>query len=82
MELTIRVKLEEPVLARQAAEIASRMSVFSSRVLLKRRDISVNAKSLMGLMSLGISGGQTVTIITSGTDEAEAACALSALLGA
>ena len=81
MELTIRVNLSEPVMSRQAADISSRMSEYKSRVLLRRRDTTVNAKSLMGLMSLGLSSGQAVTIIASGEDEAEAANALSVLLG-
>ena len=82
MELTIRINVPEPVMSRQAADISSRMSEFSSRVLLRRRDSTVNAKSLMGLMSLGLSGGQAVTIVAKGDDEAEAACELARLLGA
>ncbi len=82
MELTIRINVPEPIMSRQAAEISSRMSEFSSRVLLRRRDSTVNAKSLMGLMSLGLSGGQAVTIVAKGEDEAEAACELARLLGA
>ena len=82
MELTIRVNVEEPVMSRQAADIASRMSEFSARVLLRRHDTTVNAKSLMGLMSLGLSGGQAVTIVATGNDEGEAACELARLLGA
>lgn len=82
MELTIRVNVPQPIMSRQAAEISSRMSEFSSRVLLRRRDTTVNAKSLMGIMSLGLSGGQAVTIVATGADEAVAASTLAALLGA
>ena len=82
MELTIRVNLDSPVMSREAADISSRMSEYASRVLLRRRETTVNAKSLMGLMSLGLSPGQAVTILASGTDEAEAACCLAGLLGA
>lgn len=82
MELTIRVNLSEPVMSRQAADISSAMSEYGARVLLRRHDTTVNAKSLMGIMSLGLSSGQAVTILTSGPDEAEAACRLAALLGA
>ena len=82
MELTIRVDLSEPVMSKQAADISSRVSEFKSRVLLRRRDTTVNAKSLMGLMSLGLSSGQAVTILSTVEDEAEAANALAALLGA
>lgn len=82
MELTIRVNLIEPIMSRQAADISSRISEYSSRVLLRRRDTTVNAKSLMGIMSLGLSSGQAVTILATGEDEAEAASALAELLGA
>ena len=82
MELTIRINIDEPIMSRQAAEISSRMSEFSSRVLLKRKDTQVNAKSLMGLMSLGLSSGQAVIILAKGADEAEAACELAKMLGA
>ena len=35
--------------------------------------MTVNGKSLMGIVSLGIREGQTVTVIADGPDEAEAA---------
>ena len=82
MELTVRVKLKEPLLARTAASITSRMAAYKSLVILKQKNLSVNAKSLMGVMSLGLLDGQTITICANGVDEAEACCALAALLGA
>ena len=82
MELTIRIGLTEPIMSRQAADISSRMSEFGARVLLRRGNTTVNAKSLMGLMSLGLSGGQAVTVVATGEDEAAAARELARLLGA
>ena len=43
----------------------------------KRR---VNAKSLLGVLSLGIVGGKTIRIIADGTDEQEAVEALIKLV--
>ena len=42
--------------------------------------VNVNAKSLLGIMSLGIVTGATVTLVASGNDEQEAVDALEALL--
>ena len=82
MELTVRVNVPEAVMSRQAADISARMSEFKSRVLLRKKDMTVNAKSLMGILSIGLSNGQMVTILADGQDEAAAVCELSHLLGA
>lgn len=82
MELTVKAAVDGTMMSRQAAQIAGRMSEFESRVLLRHGDMTVNAKSVMGLLSLGIRDGMPMTILTSGRDEGEAACTLSRLLGA
>lgn len=82
MELTVHVKLNGIPTARKAAEVAARMSAYQSQVLLRRGDATVNAKSLMGLISLKLRDGMGVTIIASGEDEAQAVCEMSRLLGA
>ena len=82
MELTVNVKLGGHSTARKAAEVAGRMSGFRAQVLLRRGNITVNAKSLMGLLSLGLGEDVGVTILASGEDEAQAVCTLSRLLGA
>ena len=82
MELTVNVKLNGIPTMKRVAEAAAKMSAYESQVLLKRGDITVNAKSLLGLLSLGLKDDMGVTIIAKGEDEAQAVCALSALLGA
>ena len=82
MELTIRVQLGGTLTTRRAADIAERMKRYEARVLLRRANITVNAKSLMGLVTLGLCDGMAVTILAQGKDEALAAQQLSALLGA
>ena len=54
MELTVNVKLGGISTARKAAEVANRMGGYRAQVLLRRGDVTVNAKSLMGLLSLGL----------------------------
>ena len=51
-------------------------------MLLKRQNLTVNAKSLMGVLSADLRDGQAVTILAEGPDEAQAVCTLSKLLGA
>ena len=43
-------------------------------------DRRVNAKSLLGVLSLGIVKGMTITLIADGTDEEEALEGLSTLI--
>ena len=71
MELTIKVAIQKELMTRQAADIAHRMSEFESRVLLKRQNLTVNAKSLMGVLSADLRDGQAVTILAEGPDEAQ-----------
>jgi phosphotransferase system HPr (HPr) family protein len=47
-------------------------SVFDSKVYIASGDKKVNAKSIMGMMSLGLLKGETLTVITDGDDEKEA----------
>ena len=80
MELTVKIKLGDTPTMRRIAKTAQRMSEFKSQVLLRRGDITVNAKSLMGLLSLGLQDGMGVTIIAAGGDEAQAVCAMADIL--
>ncbi len=58
--------------ARQAAFFVQTASKFDSKVQVMIDDRKINAKSIMGTISLGISEGQVVTIIAEGKDEEEA----------
>ncbi len=82
MELTVKMTVSKPILSREAAAIAQRMSDFESSVLIRKGDMTVNAKSLIGLISLELCEGQALTILASGPDEEQAVCTLSQLLGA
>ena len=48
-------------------------SQYASKVYIKVEDKSINAKSIMGMMSLSLSEGEEVTIFTEGEDEEKAA---------
>ena len=80
MELTVKVKMGDMPTMKRVAQAAAKMSTFSAQVLLRKGDVTVNAKSLMGLLSLGLQDGEGVTIIAKGEDEAQAVCAMADLL--
>ena len=80
MKLTVKVKLGDVPTMKRVAQAAAKMSTYSAQVLLRKGDVTVNAKSLMGLLSLGIQDGEGVTIIAKGEDEAQAVCAMADLL--
>ena len=53
---------------------------FKSSIWLEKEERRVNAKSLLGVLSLGIMGGTDIKIIASGVDEEQAVDALVALV--
>ena len=62
--------------ARPATFFVQNAHKFKSSVWVESGDRKVNAKSLLGVLSLGIAKGMTVTIIADGYDEEEALDAL------
>ena len=80
MELTVKVKLGDVPTMKRVAQAAAKISTYSAQVLLRKGDVTMNAKSLMGLLSLGLQDGEGVTIIAKGEDEAQAVCAMADLL--
>ena len=59
--------------ARPIAMIVQKSSQFSSKVHIEVGTKKVNAKSIMGMMSLSVRSGDEVVVITDGADEVEAA---------
>src|SRR5690625_2420307 len=66
------VTTETGIHARPATLLVQEASKYSSDVQLEFQEKQVNAKSIMGVMSLGISQNSNFTIITEGHDEEEA----------
>lgn len=58
--------------ARPATFFIQRANSFKSSVWVEKDDRRVNAKSLLGVLSLGIVKGTEITIVADGTDENEA----------
>ncbi|MDR2649584.1 MAG: HPr family phosphocarrier protein [Clostridiales bacterium] len=68
--------------ARPAALFVQTASKFVSSIHLRIDNRTINAKSIMGVISLGVLDGQNVTIITEGQDEEHAADELERFLNA
>lgn len=66
--------------ARPATFFVQKANCFKSSIWVEKEDCRVNAKSLLGVLSLGISKGTVITIIADGQDENEAVEALAALV--
>ncbi|MBQ3480847.1 MAG: HPr family phosphocarrier protein [Oscillospiraceae bacterium] len=66
--------------ARPATFFIQKANEFKSSIWVEKEDRRVNAKSLLGVLSLGIVKGTVVTLIADGADEDEAIATLSALI--
>ena len=69
----VTVRREHGLEARPIAVLVQKASQFSSRVYIEVGTKSINAKSIMGMMSLRVGNGDQVAIVTEGTDEEAAA---------
>lgn len=72
VEKTVTIQLKTGLQARPAALFVQEANRFGADIFLEKDGKKVNAKSIMGLMSLAISSGVTVKLIADGADEQEA----------
>lgn len=80
VETNVEVKLKSGLQARQAALFVQVANRYKADVYLQKDEKKVNAKSIMGIMSLAIAKGTTVTLVADGKDESEAIEGLSAFI--
>ncbi|MBQ8408974.1 MAG: HPr family phosphocarrier protein [Clostridia bacterium] len=66
--------------ARPATFFIQKANCYKSTILIEKDDRKVNAKSLLGVLSLGIAKGMTVTLIADGQDEEAAIDGLVSLI--
>ena len=74
------VRCESGLHNRQATYFVQKANEFDSSIWLESDNRKLNAKSLLGIMSLGIVTGAVVTLSASGSDEQAAVETLSELL--
>jgi len=66
--------------ARPATFFIQKANSYRSSIWVEREDRRVNAKSLLGVLSLGIVKGTTITLIADGSDEEDALNGLAELI--
>lgn len=76
----IAIKNQVGLHARPATFFIQKANEFNSSIWVEKDERKVNAKSLLGVLSLGIEGGSTIKIIVDGSDEKEAIEALTKLV--
>lgn len=66
------IELKQGLNARPVAVFVQVASQFDSSIFVEYENKKVNAKSIMGMMTLGIAAGENVTVSADGVDEIEA----------
>ncbi len=74
------VQCESGLHNKQVTYFVQKANEFKSSVWLESENRKMNAKSLLGIMSMGIVTGATVNLIAEGADAEQAVCALETLL--
>lgn len=80
IEHEVTVNLEDGLQARAASHFVQEANNFKANIFIDKGNKRVNAKSIMGLMSLAIFKGERITLIIDGEDETEALTHLLKLL--
>ncbi len=68
----ITIGISNGLEARPIALLVQVASQYTSNIYLESEERKVNAKSIMGMMSLGLDAGEKVTVSVDGVDEEEA----------
>lgn len=82
MKKSVTVGLEAGLEARPIALLVQNANQFASSIYLVMDEKRINAKSIMGVMSLALMNGTEVVIDAEGPDEAEAIASLEAFFAA
>ncbi len=80
MKKDVTINMEGSMEATPIAHLVALANQFTSQIYLEMGSTRVNAKSIMGMMSLVLSSGSVVTIDAAGEDQDEAATALETFL--
>ena len=66
---TIKIQIKNGLEARPVAVLVQVASQYNSSIYVECEDKKVNAKSIMGMMTLGLAAGEEVTVSANGEDE-------------
>ena len=76
----VTIRISNGLETRPIAMLVQVASQYESSIYLERGTKKVNAKSIMGMMTLGLDTGAEVTVSTNGSDEEEAITCIEAYL--
>ena len=68
----VMIQIRNGLEARPVALLVQVASQYDSEIYVESEERHVNAKSIMGMMTLGLDNGEEVTVIANGKDESEA----------
>ena len=77
---SIEVKLAHGLEARPVAELVQLASKYDSTVHIEAQSKKVNAKSIMGMMTLNLNSGEKIDVIAEGSDETAAVADMESYL--
>ena len=80
VQKTVTVQLKTGLHARPAALFVQEANKYTSDIFVEKDDKKVNAKSIMGIMSLAISTGTEIVISADGADAEQAVESLAVLV--
>lgn len=80
IQKSMQIQLSNGLEARPVAVLVQKASMFDSEIYIEAEGKKVNAKSIMGMMSLGLNMGEEVTVIANGKDEADAVANLESYI--
>lgn len=78
----VRIQTSLDMEARPIAHLVQEASRYSSKVYIELNEKRVNAKSIMGMMSLELTEGTDLVVIADGEDEQNAVAGMEAFLAA
>lgn len=76
----VQIQLENGLEARPVALLVQEASKYDSVIYIQSGEKKVNAKSIMGMMSLGLDNGEELMVTADGTDEQDAVNGLERFL--
>ena len=80
LQKSMKIQLKNGLEARPVAVLVQVASQHESSVYIESAGKKVNAKSIMGMMSLGLDSGAEITVVADGKDEEEAVLSIEKFL--
>lgn len=79
-KVTVKVESQSGLHARPASLLVAKAQEFESEIMIEKEDVVINAKSIIGILGLGVGSGDEITLSCEGADEQEAIAAMEHLI--